>query len=167
MLFCLQGAPAAFQRKMDHPIEGLEGFTAAYMDDLVIYSLTLEEYLQHLHQVFQHLKKTGLTAKPKKCQFAMQQCWYLGHIVGNGTVQPEQGKLTTVQMFTFPETKTDVCAFLSLTGYYRRFISSYADVALPLTDLTKKKVPNQVSWDEKCNQAFSKLKELLCSSPIL
>ena len=167
MPFGLQGAPATFQRMMDRLIQGLEGFTAAYLDDLVIYSSTWEEHLQHLHQVFQRLQKAGLTAKPKKCQFAMQQCRYLGHIVGNGTVQPEQGKLVTVQMFSIPETKTHVRAFLGLTGYYRRFIPNYADVALPLTDLTKKKAPNQIRWDEKCNQAFSKLKELLCSSPIL
>ena len=59
---------------MDHLIQGLEGFTAAYLDDLVIYSSTWEEHLKHLHLVFQRLQKAGLTAKPKKCQFAMQQC---------------------------------------------------------------------------------------------
>lgn len=145
----------------------IEGFTAAYLDDLVIYSSTSEEHLQHLYQVFQRLQKVGLTAKPKKCQFVVQQCRYLGHIVGNGTVQPEQSKLATVQMLPIPETKTHVRAFFCLTGYYRRFIPNYSDVALPLTDLTKKTAPNRVHWDEKCNQTFSRLKELLCSSPIL
>ena len=154
---------------MDRLIQGLGGFTAAYLDDLVIYSSTWKEHLQLLRQVFGYLQEAGLTAlaKPKKCQFAMQQCQYLGHIVGNGTVQPELGKIDTVKSFTIPVTKTHVRAFLGLTGHYRRFIPNYATVALPLTDLTKKSAPNQVCWDQNCDHAFSKLKELLGSSPVL
>ena len=166
MPFGLQGAPATFQRMMDRLIQGLGGFTAAYLDDLVIYSSTWKEQLQHLRQVFGYLQEAGVTSKPKKCQFAMQ-CRYLGHIVGNGTVQPELGKIDTVKSFAIPETKTHVHAFLGLTGYYRRFIPDYTTVALPLTDLTKKSAPNQVCWDQKCDRAFRKLKELLSSSPIL
>ena len=71
MPFGLQGAPATFQRMMDRLIQGLEGFTAAYLDDLVVYSSTWEEHLQHLRQVFSRLQEASLTAKPKKCQFAM------------------------------------------------------------------------------------------------
>ena len=71
MPFGLQGAPATFQRMI---IRGLEGFTAAYLDDLVIYSATWKEHVQHLHSVFECLRKAGLTAKPRKCQFAMKQC---------------------------------------------------------------------------------------------
>ena len=118
MPFGLQGAPATFQRMMDQLIRGLEGFTAAYLDDLVVYSLTWEEHVQHLHSVFERLCKAGLTAKPRKCQFAMSQCRYLGHVVGNGVVQPEPGKINAVKSFAVPRTKTDVRAFLGLTGYY-------------------------------------------------
>ena len=63
--------------------------------------------------------------------------------------------------------KTEFHAFLGLTGYYRRFISDYATIGLPLTDLIKKTAPNQVQWGQKCEQSFNRLKELLCSSPIL
>ena len=167
MPFGLQGAPATFQRMMDQLIRGLEGFTAAYLDDLVIYSSTWEEHVKHLHNVFGRLRKAGLTAKPRKCQFAMKQCKYLGHIVGNGVVQPEPGKIDAVKSFAVPRTKTDVRAFLGLTGYYRRFIPDYATIALPLTDLTRKAAPNLINWNDQCNEAFTKLKELLCSSPVL
>ena len=85
----------------------------------------------------------------------------------NGTIQPELGKVDAVKSFAVPQTKTQVRAFLRLTGYYRRFIPNYATIALPLTDLTKKTAPNQVNWDQKCDQAFNQLKKLLCSSPIL
>ena len=66
-----------------------------------------------------------------------------------------------------PGTKSQVRAFLGLTGYYRRFIPDYASVAAPLTDLTRKSAPNKVVWSESCEKAFRELKLLLCSSPIL
>ena len=72
-----------------------------------------------------------------------------------------------VQAFPIPQTKKQVKAFLGLTGYYRRFIPDYATIAVPLTDLTKKSAPNQVGWTQKCDTSFNRLKELLCSSPIL
>ena len=131
---------------------------------------TWVEHLQHLQKVFSRLKEAGVTARPKKCQFAMEECKYLGHIVGNGVIRPEVGKLDVVKSFVIPKTKTEVRAFLGLTGYYKRFIPDYATVALPLTDqrhLTRKAASNMVNWSEKCGQAFSKLKELLCSAPIL
>ena len=108
MPFGLQGAPATFQRMMDQLIRGLGGFTATYLDDLVIYSSTWEEHVKHLHNVFERLCKAGLTAKPRKCQFALKQCKYLGHIVGNGVVQSEPGKIDAVKSFAVPRTKTDV-----------------------------------------------------------
>ena len=167
MPFGLQGAPATFQRMMDQLFRGLEGFTVAYLDDLVIYNSTWEEHMKHPHNVFERLRKAGLTAKPRRCQFAMKQCKYLGHIVGNGVVQPEPGKIDAVKSFAVPRTKTDVWAFQGLTGYYQRFIPDYATIALPLTDLTRKAAPNLINWNYRCNEAFTKLKELLCSSPVL
>ena len=119
MLFGLQGAPATFQHMMDRLIQGFEGFASAYLDDLVIFSDSWEDHLQHLRQVLQHLNKAGLTAKLKKCQFAMKQCSYLGHIVGNGVDRPELDKVEAVRSFAIPQTKTNVRAFLGLTGYNR------------------------------------------------
>ena len=142
MPFGLSGAPATFQRMLDTLIDGLESFTAAYLDDLVIYSETWEDHLEHIQQVFQRLTANNLTAKLAKCQFGMQQCRYLGHVVGNGQVRPEESKLQAVEYYTIPSTKKQVRAFLGLTGYYRRFIPDYATVATPLTDLTKKTAPN-------------------------
>ena len=113
------------------------------------------------------LREAGLTVKPKKCQFGMKECVYLGHVVGNGTLRPEQDKLKAVQDFPTPETKSQVRGFLGLTGYYRRFIPDYSSIAAPLTDLTKKYAPTEVVWSEACAIAFQRLKELQCSDPIL
>ena len=113
------------------------------------------------------LREAGLTGKPSKCEFGMQQCVYLGFIVGGGVVKPEIVKLMAIQQLTIPTVKHDVRTFLGIPGYYRKFIANYANVAAPLTDLTRKSSPNKVIWTEKCAQAWQSLKDRLCSSPVL
>ena len=88
-------------------------------------------------------------------------------MIGSGIVSPEPSKVLVVQRFEAPKTKTQVRAFLGLTGYYRRFIPNYSAVALPLTELTKKMAPTTVTWTLRCETAFQELKRLLCSTPVL
>ena len=88
MPFGLNGAPATFQRLMDHVLRGLEEFSATYIDDVVIFSLTWESHLENVRTVLGQLRQVGLTAKPWKCQFGMDECTYLGHVVGGGMVKP-------------------------------------------------------------------------------
>ena len=167
MPFGLSGAPASFQRLMDQLIKGCQEFAAVYLDDLVIFSTTWEDHLKQLGEILNRIGEAGLTVKVDKCQFGMKQCVYLGHVVGNGVIQPEVSKVEAVQSFARLETKTQVRGFLGLTGYYRRFIPDYATVAAPLTDLTRKSAPNIVQWSEACNNAFKELKDRLCGSSIL
>ena len=132
MPFGLSGAPATFQRMMDKLIRGIEDYTAAYIDDIVIFSDTSwEEHLEHVKEMLRRLRSSNLTAKPSKCQFGMKECTYLGHVVGNGLVKPDPGKLRAVEEFPVPQTKKQVRAFLGLTGYYRRFIENFASIATP------------------------------------
>ena len=167
MPFGLQGAPATFQRMMDKLLDGIGDFAKAYIDDLVIFSTSWEEHLQHLRTVLQRLQEAGLTVKPTKCQFGMEECTYLGHVVGGGKVQMELSKIAAVQSFGVPRTKREVRSFLGLTGYYRKFIPQYASIASPLTDLIRKSEPNRVEWTPACAAAFAKLKTILCSAPVL
>ena len=97
----------------------------------------------------------------------MRQCTYLGHVVGNGLVRPETTKVEAVQQFPTPGSKTDVRAFLGVTGYYRKFLPGYATVSSVLSDLTRKSAPNKVVWTPQCGKAFVELKRLLCSAPVL
>ena len=167
MPFGLQGASATFQRMMDIVLDDVGEYASAYLDDVVIYSKTWEEHLLHLKEILRRLGRGGLTVKPKKCQFGMEQCTYLGHVVGNGEVRPEQSKQQAVKDFPTPKTKKQVRAFLGLTGYYRKFIPGYAETAAVLTDLTRKTAPNQVDWSAACEQAFNALKSALCSEAVL
>ena len=157
MPFGLQGAPATFQQMMDRVTNSLEDFAAAYIDDVVI----------HIRQVLSCLRKAGLTAKPRKCQFALAQCVYLGRIVVNGEVRPEKSKVDSITSFQTPRTKKEIRCFLGLTGYYRKFISDLAAIAAPLSDLVCKNRPNTVEWSQECEQAFATLKALMCTTPNL
>ena len=167
MPFGLQGAPATFQRMIDRLLQGLGQFANAYLDDVVIFSESWEEHLRHIETVLTRLRESGLTAKPRKCQFGMAQCVYLGHVVGGGRVQVEHSKVEAIQRMPRPQTKKEVRAFLGLTGYYRKFIPGYSSLATALTDLTRKDQPAQVSWTADCEEAFNRLKGLLCSAPVL
>ena len=122
----------------------MEEFAAAYLDDLVIYSTTWKDHIRHLRKVLQRLREAKLTVKLNKCQFAMSQCTYLGHVVGSGVVRPENSKVEAIRDFPVPRSKKAVREFLDLAGYYRRFIPDFAAVAAPLTDLTRKNAPNEV-----------------------
>ncbi|KAL5491649.1 hypothetical protein EMCRGX_G016981 [Ephydatia muelleri] len=136
--FGLNGAPACFQRLMDRVIQGCEDYAAAYLDDLVIFSNSWKEHLEQLEVALSRIQKAGLTIKASKCQMGMEECVYLGHIVGNGVVRPEAGKVEAVKTFPIPKTRR-----------------------------SRKSAPNSISWTEKCDQGFNLLKEMLCSTPVL
>ena len=113
MPFGLKGAPSTFQRLMDKVLAPCHQFAAAYIDDIVIYSETWEEHLDHLRQVLQLLKEAGLTAKPSKCYLAMFKCGYLGHVVGGGEVQLDEAKIVA---FCHPSHK-ERCQIISRTSW--------------------------------------------------
>ena len=105
MPFRLHGAPATFQRMVDKILQDSGAYAAAYLDDIIIHSVTWEDHLKHLCAIFLKLCDAGLTLKPPKCQFAMAHCIYLGHIVGGGEVRPEDSKVQTVQSFPVPRNR--------------------------------------------------------------
>ena len=167
MPFGLKGAPATFQRLVDRVLQGLEEFSGAYIDDIIVFSKLWTDHVRHLQVVLGRLQLAGLTVKISKCHFGVTACSYLGFVVGGGLVKPELSKVQAVLNFPTPTDKTGVRAFLGLTGYYRRFIPDFASLAAPLTDLTRKCAPTRVSWSNECEQAFKSLKGCLCSDPVL
>ncbi|KAG5276768.1 hypothetical protein AALO_G00109520 [Alosa alosa] len=139
----LQGAPATFQRLMDIVLSGTELFAAAYLDDIVVYSATWGEHLQHLEEVLNKIKQAGLTIHPRKCAIAQEEVRYLGHVLGRGVIRPPQDKVEAVQNCQRPRTKKAVRSFLGLDGN------------------------PQGQWGEEQERAFVDLKGALCKGPVL
>ncbi|KAK7922269.1 hypothetical protein WMY93_009171 [Mugilogobius chulae] len=167
MPFGLHGAPATFQRLMDKVLQGCEDFSAAYLDDVVIFSRTWEEHVQHLRSVLEKIQVAGLTLNVAKCEWARRETRYLGYQLGRGEVRPQMDKVEAIQKCPCPRTKKEVRSFLGLAGWYRRFVPQFATIAAPLTALTTKDKKNPVTWTDECEAAFNTLKTLLCSSPVL
>ena len=164
--FGLCNSPATFQRLMTHLMRGLEWSTClVYIDDLIIFSRSFDDHLQHLEEVFKRLRDANVRLKPSKCHFVKPEVDYLGHLVSASGLRPNPDKIRAVQQFPTPRNVTDVRSFLGLANYYRRFIKGFAQIAAPLNNLTRKTVP--FCWDDDCQTAFDRLKHALTTAPIL
>ena len=167
MPFGLRNGPAVFQRLMDSLLHRDKEYSQVYIDDIAIFSATWEEHCQHISMVLGRLKEAGLTANPKKCQWAQTEVEFLGHVVGKGKVCPADLKVQAVKDFPMPRTKKGVRQFLGLAGYYRRFIPKFAEHSFHLTEATRKTAPDRVVCsDEFCND-FTYLQAVLCNVPSL
>lgn len=167
MPFGLHGAAATFQWLVDQVLRGMDDVAAAYLDDIVVFSATWKEHLEHLAEVFDRLQGAGLVANAKKCHIAKSEVSYLGYVLGGGSIRPQVDKVQAILSCPLPSTKKRVCSFLGMAGWYRRFIPNFSSTATVLTDLTKKNSPQKVVWTPECKQAFRDLKDCLCSAPVL
>jgi transposase InsO family protein len=166
MPFGLANAPATFQRTMDVLLTGLNWkICLVYIDDIMVFSSSFEEHLEHLREVFERLKAANFTIKLSKCYFGKSEAQYLGHIVSRDGVKPDPSKIAAVENFSVPQTLTDVRSFLGIVNYYHRFVPDLGTLAEPLYYLMKKNV--HFNWNEQCQAAFEKIKVLLVSSPTL
>ena len=157
MAFGLCNAPATFQRLVDTIfIRDMRKFIETYIDDLMTHSLTFENHVQHVAAVLQILKKNQLTVKLSKCKFAQISVKFLGHVISQNQIRINPDSIQPVLDWQRPKPGTNfqkaVRGFLGLTGWYRKFIKNYADIARPLVDLTKKGV--KFEWTDKHEQAF-------------
>ncbi|GFU59342.1 retrovirus-related Pol polyprotein from transposon 17.6 [Trichonephila clavipes] len=145
-----------------------EDFAVPYLDDIAIFSLAWDDHLKHLKDVFDRLRSAKLHIKPSKCQFAQAYVKYLGHMVGQGLRTPGELKVQVIKDFPIPTNKTQVRAFLGLSGYYRRYIPEFSVIAAPLTDLLKgRNRKSTVEWNSSCQNAFEELKTRLSKNPVL
>ena len=170
MPFGLTNAPSVFQRLMHRVLQSLnpaEGpdFVSVYIDDVLVFSPTLSDHLQHLQLVIERLHEVGLKLQPVKCHFIRKEVEYLGHLVTPTGLKTNPRLVEAVNGFPTPDGIKGVRQFLGLASYYRKFIPQFAKVAQPLHHLTR----NQVifSWDESCENAFKTLKQKLINSPVL
>ncbi|KAI2658614.1 putative mitochondrial protein [Labeo rohita] len=119
--------------------------------------------MEYLSAMLRALRGTGLMANPKKCVIGRVEVRYLGFHLDPGQVRPQISKTAVVATCPRPKTKKEVRQFLGLARYYSRFVPNYSDLTSPLTDLTKKEVPDPVQWTELCQQVFNLVKAALCA----
>lgn len=166
LAFGLAGGPATFQRVMDQLLMGLKGAGCyVYLDDVVVYSSTIEEHADRLRDLFSRLQQANLKVNLDKCRFCEKEVTYLGHLVTRNGVRPDPEKLEAVLSFPRPRNVREVRGFLGLAGYYRRFIREFAEIARPLTQLTGKGA--KFEWRSEQEAAFTKLRKALCSDSVL
>lgn len=126
-----------------------------FFDDILVYSSSYEEHLQHLQQVLQLLAKDQWVVKLKKCHFAKQEIHYLGHILSARGVQTDPTKVEAVLNWPRPTNVRELRGFLGLAGFYCKFVRHFAVIARPLTNLLKKNT--LFVWTKEHQTAFETL----------
>jgi len=161
MPFGLTNAPATFQRLMNVTLAGLNWkICLVYIDDILIFSQTMDEHMIRLHNVFDRLRLSNLKVKPSKCKFAFFETNYLGHIISEKGIRPDPEKIRAICDWHEDKIKINVKqvrSFLGICNYYRRFVRNFAQVARPLTELLKK--DSDFNWTAQCSHAFNELKK--------
>ncbi|KAK7886058.1 hypothetical protein WMY93_025679 [Mugilogobius chulae] len=183
----ITNAPSTFQRLMERCMGDINlREVLVFLDDLIVFSSTLEEHEQRLKHVLERLREYGLKLSPSKCRFFQTSVKYLGHIVSKDGVKTDPEKVAAIKTWPVPQNLKQLKSFLGFTGYYRRFVKDYSKIVRPLNDLTcgyppvrkgqKKGDPSKYHnprepfadrWTQACQSAFECIKDKLTSSPVL
>jgi hypothetical protein len=166
MSFGLTNAPAYFMYLMNKVfMEYLDKFVVVFIDNILIFSKTMEEHEEHLKLVLEKLRSNQLYAKFSKCEFWLTEVAFLGHVISAGGVLVDPGKVKDVLNWMPPTAASEIQSFLGLAGYYRRFIKDFSKIAKPMTKLLEKN--KAFEWTKECQASFEELRKRLTSAPVL
>ena len=182
----LCNSPGTFQRVMEQIFGDMNlQQLILYLDDVLVFSKTLEEHITTLNEVFRRLAEHGLKLKGKKCKLLQSKVEHLGHIVSAEGIAVNPDKIARIDDWPTPKSASEVSSFLGLASYYRRFVPGFAEIAAPLHQLVGKRSPRRkrkkrqgtdtsmkseedtFQWTDEANSSFRTLKELLSSPPVL
>src|SRR5882724_1769366 len=162
----LTNAPATFQAFMNHIFRDMTDiFVVIYLDDILIFSNSLEEHRVHVQRVLERLHEYDLHSKPKKCLFHMQKIEFLGFMITPTGISMDTAKTDTVSTWPMPTNLKSVQAFLGFANFYCCFIVGFSDIIIPLIHLTHKDAP--FTWGPKHTKVFETLKTAFTQAPIL
>ena len=149
--FRLAQTPAYFQELTTGMLKDLN-FAIAYLDDIIIFSKTVEEHLDHIKQVFKKLRSAHLLMKISRCHCFTKEIQYLGHILSMKGITPLPSKTQAIQNMIPPKMPKQVCAFLGPVGYYKKFIKNIAKTTKPLSLLTHQQA--KFDWTPTHHNSF-------------
>lgn len=181
----LTNSPATFQRTMEKVMAGLNlQEVIAFLDDLIIFSDTLEQHEDRLMKVLQRISAFGLKLAPSKCKFFQSSVKYLGHVISAQGIHPDPEKISALTEWPLPKTVRDLRAFLGFAGYYRRFVEGYSQIVKPLNALLQGEFSTRGrstssyrvrskaqslagKWNDECQVAFDTIIQKLTTAPVL
>lgn len=172
MPFGLKNAPSIFQRCVDDILRPYIGkFAYVYIDDVLIFSNSPEEHIEHIETIINALHSANMKISSEKSHFFKNRIEFLGHIIKNGRITVDPQKIEAMQNYPIPKTLKELRSFLGLTGYYRKFIANYAKIVKPLTihlrgengQVNKNQSAKiTIKLDEAAIDAFDQIKQKLC-----
>ncbi|CAB0019628.1 unnamed protein product, partial [Nesidiocoris tenuis] len=167
MPFGLCNAPATFQRLMRQLLKPLidKQVVEVYLDDVLVHTPSFSKHLVVLEEVFGLLRSANLKLNVKKCEFLRRSATYLGHLITRDGIKTDPKKVESIVQWPKPTTVKELRSFVGLCSYYREFIPKLAEIAKPL--YRAQNHPGELQWNEDCQNAFAKLKELLQNAPVL
>lgn len=160
----LCNSPATFQKCMDEVLADLKWkCSMVYYDDVMVYSKTFKEHMQHVRLVLERLTRARLTINPKKVQLCRQKLKYLGFIIEPGKCFADPAKIEIIKNYPQPKKAKHIQRFMGLVGFYRRFIDGFTQMSKPLTSLNKKDA--EFVWTDVQQKSFDYFRQALCILP--
>jgi len=148
-------------------MEHIDRCCIVYLDDVLIYSNTLQQHRKDVSNILEAIRKSGMKVKPSKCEFHQNETEYLGFIIGQEGVKTDPVKTQAIWDWTTPKKIKEIQCFLEFCNFYRRFIEGFSRTARPLYARTKKECVGNWEWGEKEQQAFDELRTKLTTAPVL
>ena len=165
MPFGLSNAPSTFMRLMNQVLKPfICKFVVVYFDDILIYSRTEAEHMEHLREVLTVLQENKLYLNLKKCHFMTYSLLFLGFIVSVDGIRVNEENVKAIREWPTPKTVSEVRSFHGLATFYRRFVRNFSSVVAPITECMKK---GKFQWGEEAEQSFALIKEKLSTAPVL
>jgi len=159
MPFGLSNAPSTFIRLMNEVLRPFIGlFVVVYFDDILVYSKTEFDHIQHLKQVFTTLRSQKLYGKLEKCEFLVPRVISIGYVVSCNGIQVDEAKIEAIKTWPVPNSATAVRTFHGLASFYRRFIKDFSTIIAPLTNCMKK---GNFSWPPAAQKSLETIKKRL------
>ncbi|WVZ89587.1 hypothetical protein U9M48_035968 [Paspalum notatum var. saurae] len=165
MPFGLTNAPSTFMRLINEVLRAFIGKFVVYVDDILIYSKSLHEHMDHLRAVFDALRAVRLYGNIEMCTFCTDRVSFLGYVVTPQGIEVDKANVQAIRSWPTPTTVSQVRSFHGLAGFYHRFMPNFSTIVAPLNELTKKRVA--FHWGKPQEDAFNLLKDKLIHAPLL